>query len=793
MTTDLIKINKIPAPSDRLKISVSTVKGSKNNKIVGYQILKDVLNNMVSIKNNDLVTFTNSLLDARSTPSKYNDLKNKDCPGFIIGRFAPVRNDSNCEIYVPLLGFDIDNLKDEFDCDLILADCRNIPEVFLAYPSPSRKGLRIFIWCNSTPESHKETYEAVCSKLGEYLRLKTDKEVRTELKEQGVTDNKEINKRLKTTEHIDTSTKNISRLWFYTHLEKGEIYLNQNSVVFSHSTPSKKDLKDHTTKNNSKSSSTKLDDNEKVRICVKMAAQRNILAGRNNGLYSLACLMVEHGVSQNSILEYCLKLDDVDFSEQEIIKTVKSAFSRATPNKFNDAQLKNWIQKVEGTRSNSIIPTPNVNDKIQKQESEVAEEKDERSKEPIFNWKDKDLMEAHFKNKNLSAYLKIKPYILSKYEFRTNTISNDIEYRRRGTKNPFEELNEFDLECELYECGMKSGIDKPMMTILKSNHYVPKFNPIKAYFQNLPKWDDSQPDYIDKLANFVSASDQEWFNYQFKKMMVRTAACSLNYIPFNKQCFTMLGEQNDGKTSFFRFLCPPELMDYYKENIDITSKDGQIALCQNMFINFEELDAMNKKELNKIKAMFSVEKVKVRPPYERRDRNFARVCNFLASSNRKDILTDETGNVRWLVFEINGIYHDGGGKNGYNQNININLVWAQVYHLLNNGYPFKLTKEDIAKSEKNNKAYQQTTPEMEWVQKLYISSNKTEEDAIFKTATDIYEVINLRSNSNRMNHINVGRALTFLSFVKSQEYNKELKKQQRGYWVKETKYAKAFH
>jgi len=781
-----VRIHPIPIPTKRLDIPVSLVKGSTNNKIAGYEKLRSVLNGMVDPKNKNLVDFTISLGLAMSNPSEYDKLKTKSCDGFMIGRFSPTRSDGNCVTYVPLLAFDVDKLEDEFSTRLLLEECKKCPYIFLAFPSPSRKGLRILVWCDSTLAIHTKVYNAVCEMLCNHLRLKTDKAVRKELKAKGVTDSKELNKLVKQTEHLDTSTKNVSRIWFYTHLNKEkDIYLNEESNIFKITAKAKpKPRKSNLRPLPSKHKAQPLTQSERIQICVQMAKNRNVLPGRNNGIYALACLMVEHGVITDEIINYCLTLEEVDFDEFEIRKTVNSALKRANPNKFSEAQILAYKDKLEGKKV-TVSPTTNTSkDKGDKLSNLLDVEQEELKDVEEIDWEDDKLMKDWFFDKNRSTYLKIKSYLLSKYEFRKNVISNDVEYRLRDSGDPHKDLNEHDIVCEIKDFGIKSGIETDLMSILRSNLYVPKFNPIKYYFSQLPQWEEGGTDHIDKLANFVIAKDQKWFNQQFKKMIVRSAACALNYIPFNKQCFTLLGGQNAGKSTFFRFLCPVQLRNYYKENIDITSKDGELALCQNIFINFEELDALNKKELNKIKAMFTKHKVKVRPPYERRERNFPRTCNFLASSNREEILTDETGNVRWLVFEITGINHDKGGKNGYNQNINIDLVWAQALTLLRSGFKFQLTPTELAKSERNNKSYQEATVEMEWIQKLYSPANKIDNDATFIMSSDIQREIINRSNNSRISLRNVGKALRFLGFTKSQRRHGNEKVPRKGYFVK---------
>lgn len=778
------KVFPIPEPKKRLDIPVSLVIGSKNNKIIGYSTLRKVLNNMVDLNNKKLIKLTKSILDARTDKAQYDKLKNEACEGFIIGEFKPTRQDKNCTTYVSLLGFDIDSLEDDFTTSLTLNSAKKIPEVFLAFPSPSGKGLRLFVWCEASPETHKTAYEAICSYLSQQLGISTDKAIRTQLKAKGRTETKEINERLKSIEHLDTGTKNISRLWFYTFQLQKDIYLNENSSVFIPPTLStNKSEKRLLRPQYNVSRSNDISQLERVQVCLKMAKERNISAGRNNGLFALACLMVEHGVNESEILKYCLQLEESDFQEWEIKKTVNSAIKRADPNKFSDAQILAYLGKGKGKKNKRKTAPKNKKIDDDKFAQLLQVQQEELRDIDFIDWEDEETVEGLLNDRNLSTFLKIKSYLLSKYEFRKNVISNDVEYRLRDSEDRFKDLNEHDVVCEIKDYGIKSGIETDLMSILRSNLYVPKFNPIKYYFKHLPEWKESDPDYIDKLANFVIAKDQEWFNQQFKKMIVRSAACSLNFIPFNKQCFTLLGGQNAGKSTFFRFLCPTPLRNYYKDNIDITSKDGQLALCQNMFINFEEFDSLNKKELNKIKAMFTMDKIKVRPPYERRDRNFPRTCNFLASSNREEILTDETGNVRWLVFEITGIKHDKGGSKGYNQNIDIDLVWAQALALLKSGFQFNLTRQDLIKSESNNKSYLERTIEMEWIQKLYVPSSKEIIGSEFLMASEMLKTIQSESGNSRITVRNVGKALKFLGFTRSQIRKNGEKNPRYGYWI----------
>jgi predicted P-loop ATPase len=146
----------------------------------------------------------------------------------------------------------------------------------------------------------------------------------------------------------------------------------------------------------------------------------------------------------------------------------------------------------------------------------------------------------------------IETYLLKKYEIRINIITNTIEKRQKGSKEPFEPINENDLKYGLYKAGY-SRFDGELKTILGS-FIIPKYDPFKEYFEGLKKWDSSQPDYIQQLTTFVKTDDQRWFELMFKKMLVRVVFQALGSNQFNKHCFTFVGKQHDGKTSFFDFL-----------------------------------------------------------------------------------------------------------------------------------------------------------------------------------------------------------------------------------------------
>lgn len=360
----------------------------------------------------------------------------------------------------------------------------------------------------------------------------------------------------------------------------------------------------------------------------------------------------------------------------------------------------------------------------------------------------------------------VMKYLYGKYDLRFNTISLEVEIRLKHTKE-WTELNLNSLLIELMQSGIKISMQK--LEILIKSHLIEKYNPIAEYFNNLPKWDGEN--HIQKLAGFVQTNDDETFSYHLEKWLTRTVLCALKKDYINKQCFVLAStKQNTGKTTFLRFLIPKALKNYYSENVSI-DKDGIIAICKNFILNADELSVLSKSDVNSLKSFISMSGAKVRVPYGRKPENLQRICSFTASTNRTDFLTDETGSVRWLVFEVKHIDFN------YTQDIDIDKVWAQAYYnaFERENYQAEMTFEDIETNELRNEQFSQITLEQEIVMAHFEKSTNIKD---FLTATDIVVAMNNALNL-RLNNIKVGKALTKLKY----ERIKHPKLQVYGYLI----------
>lgn len=367
---------------------------------------------------------------------------------------------------------------------------------------------------------------------------------------------------------------------------------------------------------------------------------------------------------------------------------------------------------------------------------------------------------------NTTVFHIVERYISKKYDIRFNEISLDIEWKLKSNEK-WESCNENTLWVELRKKNIAVGISG-LKSLLKSD-FVTRFNPLEGYFNSLPEW-DGEVDYIEQYAGFVKLApeeNREQFVYHFKKWIVRAVKCALIEGYFNKQAFVLTDDgnrgQNMGKSTWCRYLCPPDLSKYIAEDISLNDKDTRVMICKNFLINLDELAVLSKKEINQLKSLFSKDKVNERLPYDSKNTILPRIASFIGSTNQSTFLHDETGSVRWLCFVVESIDWT------YNSKLNpfdINNLWMQAYALSKDqNFNSDFTREDVVTNEARNEKFQYISNERELIQKCFEPSDK--ESGVFLTASEITLIIKPYSGINNINPIQVGKALKSLNFFRT--------------------------
>ena len=372
-----------------------------------------------------------------------------------------------------------------------------------------------------------------------------------------------------------------------------------------------------------------------------------------------------------------------------------------------------------------------------------------------------------------STIMEVEAFLTARYHFRRNILSLQVEYYKLNVeKLNVEKLNveelaaqQFNLQSSAFNIltdaaentlwidMQRAGLNTDMQTLhayLTSN-YVKEFHPVKHYLESLPEWDGH--DHIADLLRMVHCRDcsPEDFDFYVRRWLVAMVAATLDDNVVNHQIFVLLGPQGTYKTSFMNNLLPPELRQYFcmKTNSQRMTKDDAFALAENILIDMEEVDSMGRQEVNQLKAMASQPFVKDRPAYGRSKVRLPHMASFCATGNNMQFLTDETGNRRWLVFEVDHI------DNPWTTTINYPGVYSQIRHLLDTGFRYWFETDEIARLNTRNRTYETPNLARELISTRYRKPGENEKP-VYLTASDIVARF---GGQVRLSAVQVGKAL----------------------------------
>jgi len=361
---------------------------------------------------------------------------------------------------------------------------------------------------------------------------------------------------------------------------------------------------------------------------------------------------------------------------------------------------------------------------------------------------------------NYSALKQMWDWLCSKYEFRRDVIKGRILWRdalKPGKPNDkdFEVLTDEKLNTISIEAGF-SGLKSSTasnITLFLFSHYTEEINPVADYLKRVAK---RRPvDAIKKLCGYIQTHDNKMFEKHLRKWLASSIANAL--IPKgcqNHTCLTLTGGQGAGKTTLFKWFCPPELSDYmYNGEIDLRSKDTLWKLAEYWIINLEEqIKSLNRQDSNTMKQIITLPDVKGRKPYGRLEAIGYRLANFLAGSNDDDFLNDPTGSRRFPSFKVVKI------DEAYNK-MKIDDIWAEAYHYYEqNPTSYYVTAEDFDELQKNNEQFVHVTQEAEYISN-FIAHPKENMPYYLLPATALRDYMRFETGNQGLKERAIGIAL----------------------------------
>lgn len=357
----------------------------------------------------------------------------------------------------------------------------------------------------------------------------------------------------------------------------------------------------------------------------------------------------------------------------------------------------------------------------------------------------------------------IKSFLDGHISLRFNEITSRVEYEIPADNtdaNRFMPVNDRIVNSLWSQMSTITRVNIQDMYRVIESDYVPVFNPFKEYLNNLSK--PGEQDYIRELAQTVrvkgSEQEQKLWHLYLKKWLVGMVASWISEDVVNNVILVLIGEQGAYKTTWFNYLLPPPLKQYFytKTNANRMSKDDILTLAQYALVCCEELDTMRPAELNQLKAAVTMPSIDERAAYAHYHEHRKHIASFCGTGNNTQFLSDPTGNRRWLPFEVESILSPREHPFHYEG------IYAQALSLYTSGFQYWFTKEEIQELNRHNKQFETPHLEHELVDLYFRRPIDNELGEFISVARALQMICN--GISQKLSAVNVGRAFSDLGF-----------------------------
>ena len=222
------------------------------------------------------------------------------------------------------------------------------------------------------------------------------------------------------------------------------------------------------------------------------------------------------------------------------------------------------------------------------------------------------------------------------------------------------------------------------------------FHPIRDYLGALV-WDQT-PRVDTLLIEYFGVEDNAYTREAIRKTLV--AAVARVFDPGCKYdlVLTLVGDQGSNKSTFIKKLGREWFSDTF---MTVHGKEALEQIQGAWLIEMAELSGLRKAEVEAVKHFISKQEDSFRPAYARTSETFKRQCVFFATTNKKDFLTDSSGNRRFNPIDVNKL---NATKDVWKDlDADLGQIWAEAAHLYKKGEPLYMSSEAeaIARTEQS--------------------------------------------------------------------------------------------
>ena len=489
---------------------------------------------------------------------------------------------------------------------------------------------------------------------------------------------------------------------------------------------------------------------------------------------TLAAFMGADGISLNVLVKYALAKGSLPDNEVEADRIYKQAFQTFAP--LYQILVKATMQMPEPSIYSDFLFTQDASPYYREDALPlVLNEVIHTVEKPVDNLKDAIVdnseEDVDKDGKELSDnIMRMIGFLCKKYDFRYNSVMKFTEYRPKDKDywgyQPVDARVQKRMTLEVQLANIRVSI-KDVRNYLESD-LLSTYNPVEDFlFKCAGKWDGK--DYIRALARTVPTDNpywEDWFYTWFLAMVNQWRSCSHRKYG-NSVAPLLISKQGYNKSTFCRSLVPPELQWGYNDNLVLSEKRQVLqAMCQALLLNLDEFNQISPQvQQGFLKNIIQLPSVKMKPPYGSHVQEFPRMASFIATSNMEDILSDPSGNRRFLGVELTGPID-------VSQLPNYEQLYAQALAALQAGEKTYFDAEQTKLIMASNRKFEVISPVDQYFN-LYFDLTDDAKQGEYLTAAEIFQELksHIGSSVKLSNLICFGRKLSQMPSIHRKRFN----------------------
>ena len=489
---------------------------------------------------------------------------------------------------------------------------------------------------------------------------------------------------------------------------------------------------------------------------------------------TLAAFMGADGISLNVLVKYALAKGSLPDDEVEADRIYKQAFQTFAP--LYQILVKATMQMPEPSIYSDFLFTQDASPYYREDALPlVLNEVIHTVEKPVDNLKDAIVdnseEDVDKDGKELSDnIMRMIVFLCKKYDFRYNSVMKFTEYRPKDKDywgyQPVDARVQKRMTLEVQLANIRVSI-KDVRNYLESD-LLSTYNPVEDFlFKCAGKWDGK--DYIRALARTVPTDNpywEDWFYTWFLAMVNQWRSYSHRKYG-NSVAPLLISKQGYNKSTFCRSLVPPELQWGYNDNLVLSEKRQVLqAMCQALLLNLDEFNQISPQvQQGFLKNIIQLPSVKMKPPYGSHVQEFPRMASFIATSNMEDILSDPSGNRRFLGVELTGPID-------VSQLPNYEQLYAQALAALQAGEKTYFDAEQTKLIMASNRKFEVISPVDQYFN-LYFDLTDDAKQGEYLTAAEIFQELksHIGSSVKLSNLISFGRKLSQMSSIHRKRFN----------------------